>query len=230
METEKFIGISATGLKLLALVTMTIDHIGFMFFPGVALFRIIGRLAYPIFSFMIAEGCRYTRSKKKYFLSVFLMALLCQVVYFIADGSLYMCVLVNFSMAILIIYAQQAFNRNRALWWMPALLLLGLVLVCGVLPERLAAYGFRIDYGFCGVLLPVIISQSREPRLRLALTALGLVMVALPMGGVQWWGLLALFPLALYNGKPGRLRLKYFFYLYYPLHLAALEGVYMLLH
>jgi len=46
---------------------------------------------------------------------------------------------------------------------------------------------------------------------------------------LQWWCLLALLPLALYNGTRGRRKLKYAFYLFYPLHLVALYGVYWLL-
>ena len=54
-------------LKIIALITMLIDHIGLVFFPGIEIFRIIGRISFPIFAFMIAEGCEHTENKKKYF-------------------------------------------------------------------------------------------------------------------------------------------------------------------
>lgn len=56
-------GISATALKIIGMIAMTIDHIGYFLFPQIEAFRIIGRIAYPIFAYMIAEGCRYTRNK-----------------------------------------------------------------------------------------------------------------------------------------------------------------------
>ena len=58
------VGLTGNQLKLIALVTMTIDHIGMQLFPRVRLLRIIGRLAFPIFAYMIAEGCRYTRNRR----------------------------------------------------------------------------------------------------------------------------------------------------------------------
>lgn len=58
-------GLDATALKLIGVVTMTIDHIGYILFPNLAVLRIIGRLAYPIFAYLIAEGCTYSRHKAK---------------------------------------------------------------------------------------------------------------------------------------------------------------------
>ena len=66
--------LSGNALKIIAAVAMTIDHVGLMFFPQLKVLRIIGRIALPIFAFMIAEGCRYTRNKLRYFLTVFLLA------------------------------------------------------------------------------------------------------------------------------------------------------------
>ena len=56
-------GLSGTAIKIIALLSMTIDHFGVIFFPKVELFRILGRIAMPIFAYMIAEGCRYTKTK-----------------------------------------------------------------------------------------------------------------------------------------------------------------------
>ena len=59
---------SSSTLKLLACLFMLIDHAGLLLFPRYKIFRIIGRLAFPIFAYLIAEGCRYTRNKLKHFL------------------------------------------------------------------------------------------------------------------------------------------------------------------
>lgn len=68
-------------LKLLALVTMLVDHIGYMYFPDEMLFRIIGRLAFPIFAYQIALGYSRTSNLKKYVLRLSLFALITQIPY-----------------------------------------------------------------------------------------------------------------------------------------------------
>ncbi|WP_291637010.1 TraX family protein [Clostridium sp.] len=68
-------------LKLLALVTMLVDHIGYMYFPNEILFRIIGRLAFPIFAYQIAIGYSRTSNLKKYVLRLSVFALITQIPY-----------------------------------------------------------------------------------------------------------------------------------------------------
>ena len=75
-------GLSGNTLKIIALIAMTLDHLCLLVFPEMQWFRIIGRIAMPIFAYMIAEGCRYTKNKVKYFLMVFVLGVICQVVYF----------------------------------------------------------------------------------------------------------------------------------------------------
>ena len=69
-QTKKFPGFTGNELKLIAMIAMTCDHVGLQLLPGVPVLRIIGRLALPIYAYMIAEGCRYTRSRKKYLLRI----------------------------------------------------------------------------------------------------------------------------------------------------------------
>nr|MBQ4318425.1 hypothetical protein [Clostridia bacterium] len=94
-------------LKFIAAFSMLVDHIGVLFLPGNSLLRIIGRLAMPIFAYMIAEGCRYTKNRLRYFLTIFAFAVGCQLVYFFAAGDTYMSILVTFSLSILTIYSLQ---------------------------------------------------------------------------------------------------------------------------
>ena len=66
---------------------MLIDHIGVMLYPNIDTFRIIGRLSFPIFAFKIAEGCVHTKNKIKYFLWIFLLGILCQIVFYYVEKS-----------------------------------------------------------------------------------------------------------------------------------------------
>lgn len=71
-------------LKLIALTTMFIDHIGAVFFPQVTLLRVIGRISFPLYAFLIAEGCRYTRNRGRYALGLGVFALISEIPYDLA--------------------------------------------------------------------------------------------------------------------------------------------------
>lgn len=218
---------SGNQLKIIALIAMTLDHIGVQLFPQVEIFRIIGRLSFPLFAYMIAEGCKYTRNRGKYFFHISGLALACQVVYFFAESSFYQCILVTFSLAIILIYAiDYARNqRNIREWFLVVVLGLLLWFLCEMLPIILShATDFAIDYGFWGVLLPVIIYCAPDSYKILA-TLLGLIPICMTYGGNQWWCFGAVLLLAAYNGQKGRANMKYLFYIYYPAHLA---GIYLI--
>ena len=216
--------LTSNQLKLLAMLTMTLDHIGVQLFPGVLWLRIVGRLAFPIYAYMIAEGCAHTRNRRKYLLQMAGLALLCQLVYFFAMGSLFQCILVTFTLSILLIYAYDTGSRP-----LTALALLGMAFVTVALPRMLPGTDFAIDYGFFGVLVPVAAYLGKTHREKLLFTAGALVALAWSVGGIQWYSLAALLPLALYGGQRGKRRMKWLFYLYYPLHLAAIYGISLLL-
>ncbi len=245
MRFDKCRILSGNALKIIAALSMLLDHVGLMFFPKYVIFRYLGRLAFPIFSFMIAEGCRYTRNKIRYFLSVFLLGALCQSVYFIYDGSMYLNVLITFSIAILVIYSLELFKRCLFSKKCSAALKVtsGILFVSAVAGTYLLNRYLTIDYGFFGCMLPVFASlfhiksegapQSLK-KLDRNLTAVcsmatGILCLALVSAPRAYFSFFAVPLLLLYSGKRGRLKMKYFFYVFYPLHLVALEGVAMLL-
>lgn len=217
-----FKGLTANALKIFALVTMTVDHIGLQMFPNITLFRIIGRLSFPIFAYMIAEGCRYTKNKLRYFLQIFLLGIACQIVYFVAVKSLSQCVLITFSLSILCAYAVLWAKTHKNGWWLPILTILLMYGVTELLPQALPNTDFAVDYGFFGVILPVCATLSDDRRVKLLLTTVCLIALSLAYGSVQWWCLLTVPLLALYNGRRGKHKLKGLFYAYYPLHLAVI--------
>lgn len=219
--------LSGNALKLIAAAAMFLDHLGMIFFPHVRAYRIIGRLAMPIYAFMIAEGCKYTRNPKRYFGTIAALAAFCQTVWYLFDGSTYLSILVTFSLSILTIWALNAFKEEKTV--PNALLFAGAVTGIYLLNRS-----FEIDYGFWGCMLPVFASffhgtQKDTPLNNLVMLGLGMVLLALDSGTIQFYSLLALPLLLCYSGQRGKWNLKYFFYIFYPVHLAALEGLHMLL-
>lgn len=241
--------LNSNTLKILAAVLMLVDHVGILFFPQDFIFRKIGRLSMPLFAFAISEGCRYTRDKLKHFVLPFCLGVLCQIVYYFFDGSLYMCILITFSLSILIIYAMQFLKQKlfdkqaRLSTKILAVLLFIATLVGANLFCNLK--GLDVDYGFWGVMTPVFASlfdfkNTNAPELlqktdilplRVACMAIPLLFLANhTVFSLSIFALLALPILLLYNGEKGKTNLKYFFYIFYPAHLAILEGVYLLLY
>ncbi len=242
---------SGNALKIIAAITMLIDHMGVVLFPRAEILRIIGRISFPIFAYMIAEGCHYTKNKLKYFLSVFLLGAGCQLVYSLYGGGKLLGILITFSISILVVYAMQ-YMKKALLLQEPlikqifsVLLFSAIIFGVYVLNEKLL-----IDYGFFGCMAPAFASAFKIPReiqaqneqsekavctkaatlnkeLLLNVLSLGICLVFLifTMSALQAYALLALPLLLLYSGKRGRLKMKYFFYVFYPLHLAALEGI-----
>lgn len=231
VKTKQALSLTGNQLKIIALIAMTCDHVGLQLFPRLEVLRIIGRLALPIYAYMIAEGCRYTRDRKNYLLRLLALAAVCQVVYFVAMGSLYQCIMVTFSLSVALIYLlDRAVGKKDVTSILLAALGAGTVYcLCEVLPGILSHTDFEIDYGIFGVLLPVLVYFGRDKWQKILLLGAGLALLALDLGGIQWWSLATLPLLALYSGKRGKWRIGTFFYLYYPLHLAAIYAISLIL-
>lgn len=237
-KTPKF-GLTNNQLKIIAMVSMALDHIGLLFFPNADIFRILGRIAFPIFAYMIAEGCRYTKNRTKYLGIIAAMAVAFQAVFFVAMQSLYQGILVTFSLAIITIYSIDGILHAKKLWGrLASVAAFAFVLVfVFVLPILLTGTDFDIDYGIWGILLPVAVYflPSRVWRVvgvsvLLLIRAIHYTMLpAGSLGLLQWFSLCAVPLLALYNGERGRAKMKYVFYIFYPAHLVLLYGIMILI-
>ncbi len=220
--------LNGTHLKLLALFFMTVDHIGYFFYPNITLFRILGRLAFPIFSYMVAEGCFYTRHRWRYFSVMFGFGVGMQLVCFFIVGSLSLNIFFTLSLGILLVYAlDYAKNQKNTLFFLvPSATLLLLYSLHKILLYLLRDTDYSIDYTFAGVLLPALISLGRRPLSKLLFTGIGLILITLTLGwNLQFYSLFALIPLFFYNGTAGKHRMKWLFYLYYPAHFILLYGI-----
>lgn len=222
--------LSGTALKWIALVSMTIDHIGYILFPDITVLRIIGRLAYPIFAYFIAEGCLYTKHKTRYFLTLFLSGAACDVAYFAIAKQHFNCIFTTFALSVFLIFAIDYAKKNMsagddkksflALAW--CLAAAAVIIICGCFKDIFGEYYITLDYGLAGALTPVAVWAVKDRRLKLAALGAGLVFLTLNYGVYQIFAFLALAPLTLYSGRRGKHPLKYFFYAYYPAHLAVL--------
>ena len=254
--------LSASGLKIVAMVAMLIDHLTAVLYPPLFLLvtgealanpyssvlytlgRCLGRIAYPLFAFMISEGARYSRDRKKYALRLLAIAVISIPFHNLAVcGSLWKFDELNtiFGLfaglvAILWIDKINAEGEGRTLRKIAVLLLLSvLCTVC------------RVEYYACSVLLIPAFYYAKDKKQQLALGALAFVLGTfqylfcyhLLFAGagetvaecifsacrtlrIELWGLLALLPIWLYNGSKGMKLPRYLFYAFYPAHLLVI--------
>ena len=246
MKIDSFRCLSGNILKIIAAICMVIDHIGMIFFPSVVVYRIIGRITFPIFAFMIAEGAKYTRNKWKYLGLVAGLGLICELFYIFAMNDYYMCILVTFTLAIITIYALQYFKK--CLFDKEAntsdVLFSAFLFIVSVAFVVVANHFLTIDYGFFGCMAPVMVSLFDFKNLdvpkwlrtldnlyvRILLLGVSLVGIYSVSGGYRLYALIGLLPLCLYSEKRGRVNMKYFFYIFYPVHLVILQGIAMLIY
>ena len=236
--TNKFTYINGFTLKLIALLTMTIDHTAAAL-PVPALWyipmRLIGRLAFPIYCFLLIQGYFHTRSVGRY-LSRLLIA------FFVAelpfDAALlfkvpdwgHLNVLLTLAIGLVTVYLV---DHSRA--WVEQLVksssfhrpLTDLLCLLFSLADVCLAQFCRTDYAGGGVLLILLFYFFRsKPRILCLTVAL---LFFFWFGWVELFGIVALIPITFYNGKRGPAFGgkwgKWFFYLYYALHLAMLAGM-----
>jgi len=234
-------GLSANQLKLLAIIAMTADHIAFVFLiPTVPLYYILrtfGRLTAPLMSYFIVEGFHHTRDRKKYLMRTSLFALISQSFYFIMvfgtppvsllEFATNWNVMYTFSLSIIIL---MIVDNQKLKWDKKAIL----IIICFAFSD-LGDWSYIIS---AWVLLLFLFRNSKKKK-TLAFIGVSTILVTykfLPMFdsfvefSYQYGTLLALIPLHFYNGKRSSQTekkksnsiSKYFFYIYYPLHMVLI--------
>ena len=219
---------SSSVLKTIAVVTMLIDHFALLLAPQIPLLtaslfcvgsktitlyyimRRIGRLAFPIFCFLITEGFAHTKNRMHYALRLLLFAALSEVPYnlmksgdFFYTGSQNIFFTLFLGVVFLYIY-ESGFSE---------LLKLALTVTAGVFAVIL-----KSDYGILGALLILLIYILKE-------RPLAQTVLAYPLLSGNVFALAAFLPINMYNGNRGFIRspiLKYCFYLFYPVHIIVL--------
>ena len=247
-ESKPPILISGSTLKIIAIVCMVIDHIGaailekylmigkvegadnsgsdgLILFDG--LLRLIGRISFPIFIFLLVEGFKYTKSKWKYLLRMLVFALVSEIPFDMAfnltseeikGGKIidfgYQNVFFTLSIGLLAIIIiemvyQLELSKNATIFFV-ILISAGFIML---------GFMLKIDYAGIGVAAIILMYVFRDAGSKAMLLVCGVLIIG--SGLLEVTSLLAMIPISKYNGKRG-IDLKYFFYGFYPVHLLIL--------
>lgn len=207
-------------LKIIAVISMFIDHMGAALFPEIIFFRILGRVAFPIYCFLLVEGACHTHNYKKYVARMAIFALISEIPF---DLAFYNSVVavghqnVFFTLAIglgMIWFLEHPMNNDMDI--PDSIHKLLTLAVAGIAAELL-----QTDYGFSGIAIIFIFYILRS---NFVVKSIVVAIICVSMGWVEAFAILALIPIALYNGQRGRQTkiMQYGFYAFYPVHLFLL--------
>ena len=223
-------------LKIIALTAMFADHLWVVFPDYIPFwFRGIGRLAYPIFVYLLAEGFRHTKSKEKFLLRLLVFAVISEIPYdmalrneinFFTSTNIFYTLFLG-GMAICV---YERFKEKRG--WQ------SMAVIAGLLPSVIMATILSTDYGSMGVLFIFAMYVIKPRKLRLIAFGGFALSQFFPLVAAYFLGIeipsnylmmipftLAVVPLiALYNGERG-LKAKWLFYAFYPAHMALLAFI-----
>lgn len=267
-------GLSGCILKMIAVITMLVDHTAATIVERLiydmpswgpvteenvlawetfyTVLRGIGRMAFPIYCFLLVEGFYHTRNKAKYALRLFVFALISEVPFDMAFQESFFDISYNNVFFTLLIglltiwvydeVRKRAEIRRASLGsasragcekpgtsygsWVISGVLWSLLLAAVPLLGCGLAYLLRTDYDAAGVLaifIMYLFYERRQLGFGLMVLALGLL-----AGGLEFLAFFMLVPMKYYNGTRGR-QMKYFFYWFYPVHLLLLSLICMVL-
>lgn len=230
-------------LKLIACVTMFIDHFTEVFIPqtlrmvSIGSFhrqlpvtylagRLIGRIAFPIYCFLLVEGFFRTRDRRKYMLRMAIFALVSELPFDLAfqikggefdmgDAMGYQNVMVTLLLGLVLMYLYEWLKMK----YLAVPLVFNTLGVAAIVGIGCAATLFKTDYGMGGILFIMVFYLFRGKKSWLFL---GMAVVMLLFTNIlELAGLIAFLPIFLYNGERGP-KVKYAFYAFYPAHLLLL--------
>lgn len=226
LNPEVYRRLDGRTLKVIAVISMLIDHVGAVLFPDILPFRIIGRLAFPIYCFLLVEGARYTRDMKKYMVRMGIFALISELPFDLAfyHQSFYLGHQnVFFTLLIGLIMIKGLEHSFHDMEVPDVINKLIIVAVAGIAAELL-----QTDYGFSGIAIIFAFYILRE---RAAFKYLITALICIGMGWIEAFAILSLIPIALYNGQRGSQTkaMQYGFYIFYPAHLLLLAILYQII-
>lgn len=245
-EKRNRIEITSTSLHIMAMVFMLCDHLWGTIVPGNDWLTCVGRLAFPIFAFMIVEGYFHTKNLKRYVARILLFAVMSEIPFNLAMGSrifypIHQNVLWSFLISIGLIRLNEKAKEHGKIW---KRIIIGCITV---------VFGYiigivtMVDFYHAGILMVLVFYFFRKNAWWSYIgQLLGLWYINMEMlGGFsyeiyimgkiyflmrQGFALFALIPIWMYKGKQGyhNKRLQYFYYIFYPLHLLILGIIKMM--
>lgn len=207
-------------MQLIAIVSMLVDHVGLMFFPDDPLWRVIGRLAFPLYAFGIVNGFKYTRSRRRYMRRLAIIGAAAQLPYMIAFDTWRVNVIGTFLVAICVLWLLERYHGNAASFVCTGLAAIALDLL-------------QFEYGSYGLFLILIYRYLSSHAMVVAHVLLNLVYAFYADWLIQFASVASTMLLA-YGPRllqaVGRIKVPRWLWLsFYPAHLAVLAAVDLLL-
>lgn len=236
---------STFALKLIACVTMFIDHFTYVFVPQTKhlimidgfgwvslpylIGRLIGRIAFPIYCFLLVEGFFRTGSRRKYMARMAVFALISEFPFDLAFQvtgrtiSLarlieYQNVMITLLLGLILMYVYEWLKMK----YLAQPLIFNTLGVIAIVCAGAAAQLLRTDYGMAGIVFIMVFYLFRGKKLLLFIATAAAMFLFTNVA--ELFGLLAFVPIFFYNGKRGP-KVKYAFYAFYPVHLLLLGGI-----
>lgn len=222
---QQFQILSGSVLKLIAVITMLIDHTASTFLSAnriplftfwghtvslYLLMRWIGRMAFPIYAFLLVEGFLHTRNRLKYGVNLLLFAVLSEIPWNLLHSGKLLYANQNVFFTLFLGYVGLwVVERYQKRWYMQIPLVVLLLFV---------TYLCRVDYECKGVACIILLYLFRDHKLLQAISCVGVLVNR----QITW---VAFIPINLYNGERGFIKgkaLKYAFYAFYPVHILIL--------
>lgn len=208
-------------MQLLAMLTMLIDHVGLIFFPDQPLWRIIGRIAFPLYAYALAQGHQHTASHGKYVLRLLGIAALSQIPYQLAFDTNELNIVASLCVAAILLRILDGLSPG----WISYTLI---VLACALLEI------FPFEYGAYGLLLMLIFNYMKSGPMLVGMHLL------LNLAALYTYGwviqLFSIIPTMIIVYGPNLWRKleswrvpRWVWRLFYPAHLALLAAVVHLL-
>lgn len=200
-------------LKIIALLTMIVDHVGFIFFPDESYLRIIGRLAFVLYAFMLVEGFFYTKNFKKYFSKLTLWAILSEIPFDLAvHGEWFYIYQQNIFFTLLLGLSGMYFIEKKKS--------IDFKIIWAVFFIS-AAYILQVDYSWYGLAIIFTFYYFRKNKIFSLVTIQALSLIAsINILVFQLFAFLGFIPILMYNGKQGK-KMGNFYYSFYAVHLAV---------
>lgn len=221
------IELNGLSLKLIAMITMLIDHItvtlksynvlqdsSMAYLVG----RSIGRMAFPLFCFLLVEGFFNTRNIKRYLLRLVIFAFLSEIpfnlfiakrIFYFNHQNIFFTLTVGLLLLMYMKKVEETFESKSMQFILNAIIVIAACMLSILL---------LTDYSYMGILMILVFYLFRKNKLLLAVT----LFLVNNTGDIQALAVLSMIPIMFYNGQRGPQRNKYVFYAFYPVHLLML--------